>query len=153
MTGLAGQATRVVRRCDLRKSLWLGRACRVTANAKNGGIELRWNDGWIIGVLSKRPMAGLAVDTRMFARLLHIQHVGVAGLAGIMAGEVDRAGGYLCNRRSTVVSIFAEALRHDEVANDQEDHKGNHKEKRESEEMPGVLEVDHAAVSLRAATP
>ena len=98
--------------------------------------------GWIEGsfrVLGQRTVAGLAAHVLVLARLLGLGNVRVAGLAGFVAGVVQRTGGDLRNRCSAVVAILSEALRHNEVADHKKDHKGDNEEKGKAEEMSCIL--------------
>ena len=110
VAGLAGNAAGVIRRIDLGKALGLGRAGRVAADAEHGRVQLgrRYARG-IVGVLGQRSVTGFAVHVRVLAGLLYVQNVGVAGLAGLVAGELDRARCDLGDGGAAVVSVLSEA--------------------------------------------
>ena len=57
----------------------------------------------------------------------------MAGFAGWLAGKLHRVGRNLGDRRSAIVTIFPEALWHDEVAHHEEYDERNRKQKRKSE--------------------
>ena len=94
-------------------------------------------------MLCQRPVAGLAVDVRMLAGLLCVEHIAVAGLAGLVAGEVDRACGNLADRIPAVVPILSKAPRDDKAAHGQEDQEGDQKNRRESKQVSCILEGTH----------
>ena len=57
---------------------------------------------------------------------LLLEHVGMAGFAGLMAGEIDRPGRDFGKRVAAVVSVLPKAFRHQEASDDQEQkHAGN----------------------------
>ena len=121
MAGFAGNAVGVVRGIDLRKSLGLGGTRRVASRAQHRGIRLyRRYRGWIVGVLGQRAVAGFAVHMRMLALALHIEDVGVAGFACLVAGELHRTGRNLADCSAAVVAILSEALWNHETVERQE---------------------------------
>src|ERR1017187_5041631 len=93
VTGLAGEAAGVLVGVDLREAFGFGGAGRVAADAEDCGVELGWGDRGVVGMLRQRAMAGFAVDVGVLAGGLDGQDVGVAGLAGLVAGEVGGGGG------------------------------------------------------------
>ena len=99
-------------------------------------------------MIRQRAMAGFAVDVGVLAGGLDGQDVGVAGLAGLVAGEVDGVGGDFADGGSAVVAVLPEALGHDEVANDKKHHKGDDEEEGKSEEMSCIFEAFHRAIFL-----
>ncbi len=62
-------------------------------------------------MLCQWTMASFATDLSVHASLLHFLDVGVASLASLVAGEVDRMGGNLCDGSSAVMSILSETMR------------------------------------------
>jgi hypothetical protein len=143
VAGFAGDAGGMLFGVDLRESLGLGRAGRVTANAEDGGIEFGWGNGGIVGVLGERSMAGFAVDVCVLAGLLGIQDVGMAGLAGLMSGEVDWAGGDLGDGGAAIVAILAETLGHDEMPDYEKHEEEEYEQKCEPEKMSCIFQKLH----------
>ena len=92
-------------------------------------------------------MTGLAVDADVFAGVLGVCDVAVAGLAGGVAGKVDGAGGHLTDSRAAIVAVFAEGLGDDEMADDQEDQEGQDEEPGEPEEVTGIFKFAHETLS------
>ena len=136
---LAGHPAGVLHRVDLRETAWFGGAGRMAANAQHGCVDLVRLDGWVVRVLCQRTVAGLAVHVLVLARLLRLRNVGMAGLAGLVAGVVQRAGGNLADGRPAVVAVLSEALRHNEVPHHKKDRERHHEEKRKAEEMSSIL--------------
>ena len=80
-------------RRHLRKVLRLGAVGFVATGANDGRVELRrYNGRGIVGMLGLSSVAGFAGHNDVLALLLLIDHVRVAGLAGVVAGEGNRAG-------------------------------------------------------------
>ncbi len=68
---IAGGSARMLRRDDLRKLLRFGNVRFVTTCAKHGGLQFRRLDrARVFRMLCQRPMARLAIDSRMPAFLL-----------------------------------------------------------------------------------
>ena len=93
----------------------------------------------------QRSVAGFAVHVRMFALALHIQHIGVAGFASLVAGKLHGVGGDLANGGAAIVPVLSKTLRNDVTSNNKKDNKGENKKSRKSEEMPGILENAHCS--------
>jgi len=140
MAGFAGEAAGVLIGVHLREALGFGGAGGVTADAEDGGVELRWGDGGIVGVFRQRAVAGFAVDVGVLARGLDGEDVGVTGFTGLVAGEVDRTGGYLADGGAAVVAVLSEGFGHDEVANDEKHRESDDEQSGKSEEMACVFE-------------
>src|ERR1017187_8851171 len=115
VTGLAGEAAGVLVGVDLREAFGFGSAGRMAADAEDGGVELGWGDGGVVGVFRKRTVVGFAVDVGVLAGFLGVQDVRMAGLAGLVAGEMDGTSGNLTDCGSAVMAGFAKGLGHDEV--------------------------------------
>ena len=88
-----------------------GGECRGSMRRRCLGVRWRGLDGRVVGMLCQRTMAGFAIHLRVHAAPLHFLDVGVAGLASLMAGVVDRMGGNLRDGSSAVVSILPKASR------------------------------------------
>jgi hypothetical protein len=97
-------------------------------------------------MMGERSMAGFAMDVGMLACLLDLENVGMTGFARLMTREVDGTGGNLSNGGSTVVTVFAEALRNNEVTDDQKDYEANDEQKSKPEKMSRVPEVTHSQI-------
>src|SRR5579872_5030574 len=93
VAGLAWHAGGMLLRIHLRKILWPGGAGSVAAYAQHRRVRLPWVDGWIVGVFRLRSVACLAVDVGMLAATFGLGDVRVAGLAGLVSGEMDGTGG------------------------------------------------------------
>src|SRR6266702_6291176 len=143
VAGLASEATGMLVRIDLLEAFGLGRAGRMAANTEIGRVEFGGHDRGIVGVLCQGAVTGFAIDVGVLAGLLHLQDVRVASLAGLVAGKMDRACGNLADGGSAVVAVLAEAFRHDEVPDRQEDREGHDKQKRKPQQMPCILEQLH----------
>lgn len=134
MAGFAGNPVRVIGGIDLRKLLGLGRTRRVTPRAKYCRIQLhRCYRRRIVGVLCQRPVARLAIHVRMLALALHIEHVAMAGFAGLMTGKLHRTGRNLTDRIAAIVAVLSEAFGNHVTSDDKKDNEGENKEPRESE--------------------
>ena len=143
VTGLTCQSTGVVFG-DLREVLRLGGAGCMAADTQHGSIQFGGlHGGWIVGMVCQWPVACLTVHSGVLSAGFGGSDVGVAGLAGLMAGKVD---GLRCDLRdgsATIVSILAECLWHHEMAQEEEDRKSDHEEKCESEEVSRILKNTH----------
>jgi len=105
---------------NLREAPGLRRAGLMAADAKYCGVEFGWGyGGRIVRVLCQRPVAGFAIHVRVLAVFLLIEHVGVAGLAGLVPGEIDRPGRYFGQCIAAIVAVLSETLRHQKAP----DHK------------------------------
>lgn len=121
MAGVAGQASGVLCGGNLGEGSGLGTVGFVTAGAEDGGVELgRGDGGRIVGVAGLGSVAGFARDDYVLTLLFLIDYVGVAGFAGIVAGEGDRAGGDLSDGGATIVTVLAETAGYDGGAQDDE---------------------------------
>jgi hypothetical protein len=70
----------------------------------------------------------------------------MAGLAGLVAGVVQRAGGNLTYRGPAVVAVLPEALGHNEVAEHKKHREGDDEEKGKAEEMSCILGETHRVI-------
>ena len=68
---------------------------------KVSGIEIR--------VLGERAVAGFAIHTCMLAVFLLVENVAMAGLTGLMSGEVDRLGGHVGKGIAAIVAVLSKA--------------------------------------------
>lgn len=101
---------------------------------------------WVAGMIGERSMAGFAMDIGMLACLLYLENVGMTGFARLMTCEVDGTGGNLSNGGSTVVAIFAEALRNNKATDHQKEYEANDEQKSKPEKMSCILEVAHSQI-------
>ena len=96
----------------------------MTTGAHHRRIQLfGLNRPGILCVLGLGSMAGLASHHYMFALLLHIHHVGVTGLASLVAGKGNRPGGCLADGGTAVVPVLPKTARHERGS---QDHKCDH---------------------------
>jgi hypothetical protein len=145
VAGLAGKTAGMRVGVHLREALGFGCADRMTANTEHRGVELGRHDRGVVGMLCQRAMTGFAIYVHVLAVLLHCQNVCVTGLAGIVAGEVDRAGGDLSDGGSAVVAVLTEALWDNKVPDHEENEEGEYEQKSEPEKMSCIFEKLHGA--------
>ena len=107
----------------------------MTADAEDGGVKLRRGDGGIVGVFVERAVADFAVQRRVLAGLLGGEDVAVAGLAGFVAGVVQRLASDIADGVGAVVAVLAEALGNDEATDTPEDEESHDEESGEAVEM------------------
>lgn len=148
VTGLAGNAVGVVGCVDLREALRARGAGGMAADAEDGGVGLTRIDGRIVGMFSQWTVAGFAIDVRVLAGTFGLGDVGVAGFAGLMAGEVSGVGGDFGNGVAAVVSELAEAVRDDGGAQHEEEKRTDRVDCSESKEMTRVPEDLHGIPAL-----
>ena len=117
----------------------------MAARADHRGIgQLRHHGSRILDVLGERAVAGLAVDARVLARLLHGHLVAVAVFTGLVTGIVHWFGGKLGQRIAAIVAILSKALGN-KVCPNQNEHQQHHREHyRQPDQMFGILEFSHA---------
>ena len=143
--GFAGFATGVLGRHYLREALWLGQVFLVTAGAQHFGVRQHGcHRARIVGVCGQGTMAAFAVDAGVLAHLLHVQHVGMALLAGLMARVVDGFCRQLGQRVTAVVSVLPEALGNEVRPHQQKDHQHNGRCHRQPDNVFGVLKCSQA---------
>lgn len=148
MAGIAGKSVGVVGGNDLRETLGLGRVRLMAAHAEHGRIEFggRHRAG-IVGVFGQRTVAGFAIYVRVLAISLLLEHVGMAGFAGFVAGEIDRPGCDFRERVAAIVSVFAETLRHQKASEDQKQEYAGSEHSCQPEKMSRISEGIHSALS------
>ncbi len=111
----------MLHRVDLRKLLRFGDVRLVTTHAKHGGLQfLRLDRDRVFRMLGQRPMARLAVDSRMPAFLFHFEHVGMARLARLVAGKDSRMRGDFGDCVAPVMAVLPKAARHQQGSRHQE---------------------------------
>ena len=117
MAGIARRSARMLSGIYLRKTLGLGDVGLVATRAEHRGIQLvRHNRSRVVGVLSLRPVAGLAGHSFVHTLVLHIDDFAMASLAGLMTSIGD---GQSCNftyRIRTIMPIAAETVRHQKTS-------------------------------------
>jgi hypothetical protein len=114
MTGVTGEPSGVIRRGNLRKARRLGSVSLMTTSTHHGRVQLRRLHGTgIVCVLGQSPVASLARDYHMLAKLFLIHDLGVAGLAGIVPCKRNRPRRDLTDCRPSIVAILAETVRDD----------------------------------------
>ncbi len=70
---------------------------------------------------------------RVLAFALHIKHIRVASLAGLMTGKLHWAGCNLTDRIAAIVPVLPEAAWNHVMSNDKKNDEGENEESRESE--------------------
>ena len=83
-------------------------------------------------MLGQCSMACLTVHMRMLAFALHIKHVGVACLTGLMTCKRHRAGCNLSDCIAAIVPVLTEALRNHVTSNHEKDDEGQNEQPCES---------------------
>lgn len=148
VAGITGQARGVFRRSHLRKSFGFRSVCFVAAGAEYGCIEFVWLHGpRVIRMHGQRPVARFAIHMRMLAIFLLVQHVCMAGFAGLMPGEFNGADSNFGNRVPAIVPVLSEAFRDYRVPDDQKQEYANEEDPRQSKEMSRVFEDVHSMLS------
>jgi hypothetical protein len=141
VTGVAGDALGVVCGDDLGEGFGLGAVGLVTASTDDGGVELRGLDRCgIVGMFGLGAVAGFTGDDDVAALLFLVNNVGVAGLADLVTGVGDGAGGDLGNGVTAVVSVLAKAVGDDGGAKKDEGDQGDRHDSGEPDEVFNVLE-------------
>ena len=143
VAGLAGEAAGVLVGVDLREALGFGSAGRMAADAEDGGVELWRGDGWVVCVLRQGAVAGFTVHAGVLAGFFGVEDVRMAGLAGLVAGEMDGTSGNLTDCGSAVMAVFAKGLGHDEVPDNKEHEEGNDEQERKPKQMSCIFEKAH----------
>ena len=114
---IAGDSARMLRRDDLRKLLRFGDVRFVTTGAKHGGLQFsRLDRARVFRMLCQRPVARLAIDSRMPSFLFQFEHVGMAHLAGLVAGKDSRMRGDFGNCIAPVMAVLVKAARDEEAS-------------------------------------
>jgi len=114
---IAGGSARMLRRDDLRKLLRFGDVRFVATGAKHGGLQFRRLDrDRVFRMLGQRPMARLAVNSRMPSFLFQFEHVGMARLAGLVAGKGNRTRGDFGDCVAPVMAVLPKAARDEKAS-------------------------------------
>jgi hypothetical protein len=79
----------------------------------------------------------------VLAVLFLVEDVDMAGLASLMAREVDGPGGGFGHRVPAVMPVFSEAFWDQEAADDQEQDDAHDKNCYQTENMSGIFEGMH----------
>ena len=82
----------------------------MAARAEPGGVRQNRLDRRVVGVLSQRAVAYLAVHMRMLAFAFYVHYIRMAAFASPMAGELDGVGGYFTNGGAAIVPVLAKLL-------------------------------------------
>lgn len=133
-------------RVYLWESLGLGSAGRMTLDTENGRVQLGRLNRRVVGMLSQRTMTGFAIHVDVLAHLLHFQNVCVTGLAGFVAGKMNRTGSHLTYGGPAVVAILSKGLRHNEVPDHQEKYEGYDEQKRKPQQMSCIFKQLHRKI-------
>lgn len=141
MAGVAGQSSGVVGGGDLGEGLRLGAIGFVTAGTNDSGIEFGGlHRGGIIGVFGLGSVASLASNDYVLAKFLLIGDVAMAGLAGVVPGEGNRAGRDFVKSRAAIVAILPKAVGHYGSAQNHEREQRDHDHDREPKQVFDVFE-------------
>jgi hypothetical protein len=84
-------------------------------------------------------MTGFAVHVSVFTSLFGVGNINVTCLTSVVTGKLHWACGNLAHCCSAVVTILAEAWRHNKVADHQKQQKSKDKEPGKSEQMSCIL--------------
>ena len=98
-------------------------------------------------------VAGLAIDVGMLAVFFLVEHVGMAGLASLMACEADGPRGDFGHGVPAVVPILSKAFWDQDAAHDQEQQRAQGKNCRQSKKVSGIFESLHGGARARSFTP
>jgi len=142
-------------RDDLRERFRLGRVRLVANHAELCGVgKERFLTGEVLRVASERPVAGFASDIGMRTFAFCRDDVGVAGSAGLAAGEDGSLGGDFIEGAGAVMSILAEPRGNEGMANRQERQHENNRDQSQPDEMFRALkDSPHAACKQANAPP
>ena len=141
MAGIAGDSLCVIGSHDLGESLGFGAVRLVAAAAYDGRVQLwRLHACGIVRVLGLRTVAGFARNNDVLALLLQVENVGVAAFTDFVPGMRNGAGCDLSQRRSPVVAVLPEALRHDRGSKNQENTYQYGNDCGKSDQMLGIFE-------------
>jgi hypothetical protein len=94
-----------------------------------------------------RAVAGFAVYMRMFAGLLYVRYVRVAGFACIVTSELNGMRGDFADCGSAIVPILSKALWDNEMTHHQKHQKGENEKPSKPEKMPCIFEDTHQDLS------
>ena len=123
----------VIRGSDLREIARLGGVFQVAPDAKRGHIGERGLGGdgvAAIGVFGLRAVAGFAGNMRVFPGGARLRLIGVTKHALRLAGEGHGPRPKQIEGRGAVVPVLAESLGDHGLANQHEDPKRGHEDKR-----------------------
>ena len=130
----------MIRRDNLRKVLRFSGVALVTARTHHGRVQLLGlHRTRIVRVLGQGPVASLASDNHVLAKLFLIDDVGMASLARAVPGKRNRSRGDLADRRATIVTILTKTARHDRSAQDHERDQSYGHDGRQPNEVFDVL--------------
>jgi len=97
-------------------------------------------------MLGQCSVTGLTRNHHMFALLFLFHYIGVAGLAGVVAGKGNWPRRGFCDCCPAIVSVFSEAARYDRRPQNQKYGQQDNDDHREPDEMFYVLEqIRHLA--------
>ena len=140
MTGIAGDPSGVIRRDHLRKALRFGSIGLMATGTYDGCIQLRrLHRAGIVRVLRQGPVASLASDNHMLAKLFLIHDVGMAGLAGIMPGKRNRPRRNFADRRPSIVAILPKTTWYNSRPQDHESHQRDCDDHRQTNQVFDIL--------------
>lgn len=155
VAGVAGQpGFVVVLGGNLRKAFRAGAVHFVAADAQHLRIEFCGLDrAGVIRVLCKRAMTRFAVHAPVAAFILHIKNVGMTRFARLMTSEGNRQGSDLGHSVAAIMAELAEALGNKNCSRSKNKCETNGEEPEEPEQVPGVLELAHACLSVESFGP
>ena len=95
-------------------------------------------------MLRLRAVAGLAIDSRVLACLLHLEYIGMAGFAGFMPCMHHRQRGDFFNRIGPIVTVLPKAFRNKPGPHAQEEDDPDQEDPDHAEQVFGILESIHS---------
>jgi hypothetical protein len=104
-------------------------------------------------MLGQGSVAGLAIDVGVLAVLFLVEDVGMAGLASLMASEIDGPGGGFGHRVPAVMPVLSEAFWDQEEADDQEQEDARDKNCCQTEKVSGIFEGMHGGARAWSFAP
>ena len=144
MAAVAGKPCGMFCRVNLREIHGFGVIRFMTTNAQHCSIELRWHEACrIFRVLRLRAMAGFARNVNMASCFLHIQNLAMAGFAYVVSGVGKRLGFSFLQGVTSIMSVAAKALRHQQASHDQEQQHPNDKNRCKPQKVPRIFESEH----------
>lgn len=144
MACVTSETSGVIRSGDLGKALRLRGVRLVATGAQYGRIEFGgFYRGGIVRVLGQRSVAGLAIHLRMPASVFLVKDVDMAGLAGLMASELNRPGRDFGHCISAVVPVLSKTFRDQKAPHGEKYQQAEHEHPSQAEKMSCIFEYIH----------
>jgi hypothetical protein len=119
----------------------------MATGAEDGRVELGRLDGGIIRVRGLRSVARFAIHMRVLAGGFLVEDIRMAGLAGLMARELNGPGRDFGHGTSPVVAVLSKTFRDQETPDDEECQEAEHEDPSQAEKMSCILEDIHGTMS------